>query len=703
MNQNATDSRVPLRIRARLINFGDKQWPRFVFLGAIGFFVRTPAIQGPFIWDDTYLARDNPFIKSPLLILEVFRHYLFMDSFSGHYRPVQNLSFMVDYFFWNTDAAGFHLGNILLHVTAGLLLYRLLTVLFRGGLWPANNAQLVRAGALTAFLICAIWMVHPVHSAAIDYVSGRADSLAFLFSAGAWLLVLRGRGAKARSAKYLFYFLAAFSGLLALCSREIACIWVFIFLVHTLAFAKDITKKTKIATLICCALVLGAYAELRRLPGSRPNKPFSEEWSAPVRATLMIRALGDYARLMIVPANLHMERTIFDPENYRSRDSWRKTAAFEYLSVLGLVVLVVFIWGCLRHGTGQRLRIIGGIWFFAAYLPISNVVQLNATVAEHWLYLPSIGFLLFLSGCALDLPRRLRAGLIGVAVVAIVALSVRSTMRSSDWSNEEKFYNRTLAAGGASSRVGVNLAQIYASRGEYVTAEKMLRHIIENSPGFLVACNNLANVLAREGKTAEAEALFASSSNQVNEARNIYPRTWVAALNLAAMRSQAKDDAAAIEILEQARAENPQVWELISLESELLRRTQGPLAALHLIENYTRQNWWHHAAWLAVGRLYAENNDVRQSTRALSYAASLDLHDVKALNLLSLILVRANQLEPACSAQRRAIAREPDYPRQYLMLAEILERMGRRVEAQNARDQAERLKTIATSVRIAAI
>ena len=82
------------------------------------------------IWDDIFLTRDNPFIKSPLLALEAFRHYLFLDSLSGHYRPVQNLSYMLDYFFWNADPAGFHLSNILLHVGAGLLLYRLLTHLF---------------------------------------------------------------------------------------------------------------------------------------------------------------------------------------------------------------------------------------------------------------------------------------------------------------------------------------------------------------------------------------------------------------------------------------------------------------------------------------------------------------------------------------------------------------------------------------------
>src|SRR5205814_6269143 len=52
----------------------------------LAFVVHAPALQGERIWDDTYLARDNPFIKSPLLILETFRHYLFLDSFSAHYR-----------------------------------------------------------------------------------------------------------------------------------------------------------------------------------------------------------------------------------------------------------------------------------------------------------------------------------------------------------------------------------------------------------------------------------------------------------------------------------------------------------------------------------------------------------------------------------------------------------------------------------------
>ena len=101
---------------SRLVQLREKQWPRFTVLALIGFVVHLPSLQGEMVWDDSFLVRDNPFIKSPLLIFEAFRHYLFLDFYSAHYRPVQNLSFVVDYFFWNTNIYGFHLTNLLLHV-----------------------------------------------------------------------------------------------------------------------------------------------------------------------------------------------------------------------------------------------------------------------------------------------------------------------------------------------------------------------------------------------------------------------------------------------------------------------------------------------------------------------------------------------------------------------------------------------------------
>ena len=112
------------------------------------------------------------------------------------------------------------------------------------------------------------------------------------------------------------------------------------------------------------------------------------------------------------------------------------------LSILGLVFLAILSLGSIKKGHGQTARIFGASWFLGAYLPVSNIVQLNATVAEHWLYLPSVGLLIFLAGCVIDLPRRYGRAIVGLALLATAGLGFRSYIRSTDWVTAETFYRR---------------------------------------------------------------------------------------------------------------------------------------------------------------------------------------------------------------------------------------------------------------------
>src|SRR5204863_3701823 len=132
-----------------------------------------------------------------------------------------------DYLIWNTDAYGYHVSNVLWHIGNGILLYLLLQRLLQsiGRRWMDDHAGVARdqRGATlsaAAFLIALLWVVHPVHSAAVDYISGRADSLAFFFACGGWLLYLRAREMARSIFRRGFYMLAAVAGLLALCLAE---------------------------------------------------------------------------------------------------------------------------------------------------------------------------------------------------------------------------------------------------------------------------------------------------------------------------------------------------------------------------------------------------------------------------------------------------------------------------------------------------
>ncbi len=633
-----------------------------------------------------------------MLILETFRHHLFLDSLSAHYRPIQNISYIFDYFFWNTDEFGFHLTNTLLHAGSGILLYFLLRHLLGSFLVRKPSIYVQRRATWisnAAFFVAILWIVHPVHSAAVDYISGRADSLAFFFAASGWLLFLKAEAASRWFVRLAVYGVAAISGLLALLSREIACIWIVLFIVHLLWIEKKISFRRRIGAVICCVALFATYAGLRQLPEQRQATPTQAGWSAPVRATLMARSLGDYARLMVFPANLHMERTVAEPATWRTNADWRNAIGVEYLSILGLLSLAILVYGMVKSGPGQRVRIFGACWFFASYLPISNIAQLNATVAEHWLYLPSVGILVFVVGCVIDMPGHWRKLISCAATVAIVALGARSFVRSSDWLNEETFYKRTLAAGGISGRVAVNLAQVYVRRHDYAGAEKILRRVVQVAPDYPTGRNTLAALLNLEGKKSEAEALFAATAKMAPKARKDYPRTWGAALSLAQLRHEAKDDAAALKILEEARADYPEVWDLISLEAEVLRLNQGPDAAIHLIEKFASDNWWHRGAALALGHLYAQKDDARHAETELRLASWLDVHDAEALRLLALIRISQSRLEEAAQIQQRAIARQPDQPSQYVLLSNILEKMGRTEEARATLAQVSRLRALA--------
>jgi protein O-mannosyl-transferase len=686
-----------------------KSWFRITALFVAAFVVHAPALQGERIWDDAYLTRDNPFIKSPLLILETFRHYLFLDSFSAHYRPIQNISYMVDYFFWNTDTWGFHITNVLLHAASGVALYFLLRELFASLVfrhaWIPRRARLIQRTSwlsTAAFCVAMVWVVHPVHSAAVDYISGRADSLAFLLSATGWLLFLRAQRTTHSVASALLYFVAALTGLAALLSREIAAVWILLFITHLIFVEKKVCIQTRVWAIACCSLIIAVYCGLRHVPQQRPPSALDLRQSAANRLVLMARSLGDYGGLMIFPANLHMERTVeFDHNGPPGSYDWRSAAAAQYLSILGLAVVAALIVTCVKKGRARTMRIFGAIWFIAAYLPISNIVQLNATAAEHWLYLPSVGFLIWLAGCTFAMAQRWRRVAPAVVAIAVVALGARSFVRSADWANEETFYKRTFTAGSKSARVAINLGQIYATRAEYAKAEKIFRAVLACNPGYPNAQNHLAGVLFNEGKIKEAEELYADVEKNSAQTRKEYPHTWIGALNLAKLRHNAKDDQTALEILEKTRHDYPQVWDLVALQSEVLRQKGDVDLALQLVENFTAKNWWHYDAALALGRLYAQQGDAECSESALRHASRLDVHETKALNLIATMRVRENRLAEAFNVQRRAVARQPDEPSQYIFLSNILEKMGRGEEARAALAHVSQLRALAQNESVA--
>jgi tetratricopeptide (TPR) repeat protein len=659
------------------------------------FLVYAPALGGDLIWDDFYLVGENPFFRSPVFGLEAFRHYLFFDSFSTYYRPVQNWSYIFDYWLWGGAPLGYHCTNIVLHAHCGFLLFLLLRRLLPGLCAALAEKERGSTGAV-ALLVALVWLVHPIHNAAVAYISGRADSLAALFALSAWLLVLQALEKCVPWKKAALGLLAGAALLVALCSKEIALVWLILLLGHLFGFDRQHPRTAKWAVLAGVAAILGAYAVLHALPGYRA--PMQDGGPPPwdARVLLMFRALGDYASLIFYPGRLYMERAISDPGIYRNLAAWREHARYEYLSILGLLALLAAIWLCAKRDPGRRLRLFGAAWFAVAFLPISNLFPLNAEVAEHWIYLASIGALLFLAGAILALPPRLHLACTGLAVLALAGLGARTAVRSGDWINAETFCARTIAAGGATPRILSSLAAVHGQRGDYEKQERILRKMIAQFPDYAPARMNLGICLSRQGRAAEAGELLGAARAQAGEVARQYPRTWPAALHLAQLRRKAGHPDEALAILREARARFPETWELVKAESELRRESDGPAAALPPVADFAAAHWWHFDAQITLGALRFAAGQSDAGIAALQHACRLDIHDGRAFAGIAEIELARGRAEAALTAQFAAMERDPDQPRQYAALAGILEKLGRKAEAAAALRKAQLLALEAT-------
>jgi tetratricopeptide (TPR) repeat protein len=641
----------------------------------VAFATYFPSLNGERIWDDHYLVGENPFFRSPVFAAEVFQRHLFTESFSTYYRPVQNLSYMADYWLWGESTTGYHCTNVLIHAFAAwllfLLLRRLLPALWNGG-----------AGASVAALLVALtWLVHPVHNAAVAYISGRADSLAALFALGAWLVCLRARECSRRAAQTACGLVAAILFLLALCSKEIALVWALLFCLHAVFFERGCSRLGRFLPVGGAAVLVAIYAVLHALPEHRAGLPAAVAGPEPFggRAVLALRALGDYCGLMFAPVRLMMERSLGPADMYASRAGWWRGITSEYLSILGAAALVAAAWLCLRRGEGRSLRRFGALWFFVAFVPISNLIPLNAEVAEHWIYAASIGFLMFLAGVVAMFPPRAVRWSGALALVAAGALAVRTGVRAGDWANAERFARKTIASGGASPRIHIYLAQELGRQGRLVEQEEIYRKTLAIYPGFTTARINLALCLQKQGRADEAKPLL-----DIGRAATVVadvPRTWNAALNAAGQLHKEGRSAEALALVREWKPANPHTWELRGFEANVLRETEGPRAALAVVEKYARAHWWHLPSQIGMASLQRETGDFALALVTARNAQRLDIRSAGAFDEAAKCEVSLGRFSDALESQAVAVARAPGNAAYLDFFSAILRQLGRDAEA----------------------
>lgn len=497
-----------------------------------------PAMRNSFVWDDTALVLRDPTIRSWRLAPDAFREFLFLDATaSNFYRPVQRLTFMADYALWgiarpeksataaktgapdtgdSADAAavqnapqpGWHFTSVFAHALAALALWWLLTVWFgaNAGWWPL-------AGALA-------WALHPLHTSAVTYVSGRADPLAaiFIFSGLALVAKAHARGALVPGDRFAAraIIVAAVCALLALLSKESGVALLTVWLVWLLVQARR-DPRGWISWLAAAVIACGAYFALRTTAGRTPVPASAENAPWQARPILVARALAEYAALFVAPHSLHMERDVSTNPAGSHAANLQNGRMREAQTLSGLCIAAALVWWWRRArkfapDAGLALACAAVTW-----LPVSNVFALNATVAEHWLYVPSaflIAAILFTVRALAPERPKVFAALRACAALWLVFLAVQTWRQQGYWHDQRTFVQETAQRAGRGARMTINLGQLAMQDGKPDEALALFREALALDPKLALAHFNIATVALqkKDYETALAELNLAESS-----------------------------------------------------------------------------------------------------------------------------------------------------------------------------------------------
>lgn len=416
------------------------------------------SFHGAFLFDDVTSVLENPTCTSPASVWDAFSPPRGDRTVSG--RPLVNASLAANYALGGTDAFGYHLLNLGVHLAAGLVLW---LAAWRTLERESVPAAVRGAAPWLAAAAAGVWVVHPLQTESVSYIVQRAESLAALFS----LLTLYCVIAAADSRRWYWTAGAVASCGLAMAGKETAAVTPLLVLLYDRLFLAGSWRGAlrRRGRLYAGLAAAGGGLGLLILTGGRLGGTVGAA-HADRRAYLAAQpayALR-YLRLAVWPDDL-----VFDYGDDPGVTPY--PAAVAVPAVLAAAAATGF---ALRY---CPLLGFAGVWVFAQLAPSSSVVPVTTQVgAEHRFYLalaalavPAVVFAYL--GLVRALPRRtaLWAAAVGLAAT-VAALVVATRERNAAYTSPAAIWGDTARKFPANPRTWHNLSVALDDAGDLAGA-----------------------------------------------------------------------------------------------------------------------------------------------------------------------------------------------------------------------------------------
>ncbi|OFW34748.1 MAG: hypothetical protein A3F70_14250 [Acidobacteria bacterium RIFCSPLOWO2_12_FULL_67_14] len=513
-------------------------------------------------------------------------------------RPLVNVTFAVNYALGGLDVAGYHVVNVAWHLLSALLVFGLVRrTLNLSGI----DERLAGRSADIGFAAALLWIVHPLNTEAVNYVTQRTELMMAFFYLATLYASLRNWKAAA--------IVSCAAGMA--CKESMVTAPVAVLLYDAVFLYGGVRQAMAGRWRFYAGLAL-TWALLAALLWSGPRIHSAgfgtgvSPWTYLLNQAPMI---VQYLKLTVWPRAL--------VANY----GWPLPVTLGDVLPQALFVVLLLALTASALVRWPRVGFLGA-WVFITLAPTSSLVPIATEVgAERRMYLP----------------------LIGLVTLAVVAVSSMPRLRP-----------RMAAAVLLSCAAALAGGTVLRNR-DYDSSLELARTTVERRPGS-VAHHLLGSELLRAGATTE---------EAIQHLRQALPGAPRARYTLGAELLRQGQTDEAIEQLQQFLEEQPFLLEAVSarqlLGQAFARRQQWAEA----IEQYRRVLTMNPSlpqrldtqGLLAVGLFQAERYD--EAIDAYRQYLARRPGDIDALTNLGIALVAAERPDEALDAFRRAVELDP--------------------------------------------
>lgn len=643
-------------------------WRAVGLLVLLGAAVYANALGGPLVLDDQRSVRENPTIQA-LSDLGRVLHPPLQSPMTG--RPIPNLALAINYAIGGYAVLAYRVTNIAIHVLAALALFAWLRrTLSRYGADPEAPAGTDRLALATA----ALWLVHPINSETVNYLTQRTESLMGLF-----VLTSLWAAARALDARrpLRWEMLAIGAAFCAVGSKETALLLPLLLALWDRVFAFDswagawAARRRLYLGVTASWLVFAAFA--RELPFF-VEKGFQEHVSRLDyllhQGPVVLRYLG----LTAWPQNLVFDYGAPGPISLASA-----LPAVAVVAALGVATLVALV----------RWPRIGfwGAWFFITLAPASSFIPIPTEVAaERRMYLPLIAVLTLAALLVRHLLARVDAATLrtrvatGLTAALVVLLGATTLARNRDYQDALRLWQTSLDRW-PQARAHEHLSMAYRDLGRL---DDSLRHLRLAAPESPNARHALASLLLERGELQESIAQF----REYIRLRPDDPNIILGREEFGVALLRAKDPAGAAEQFRAIIALSPGYARArVGLGDALVQLNQ-PAAALEAYREAVRIQPDNLGALQNLAILQRAAGDAPGAIASLKAIVRVEPRHVQARRLLVQILLATRDYAAAEPELRALVAVTPEDPAAHNLLGLALVSQNRTAEARDAFERA---------------